>query len=247
MKIKFRKFTVKLLLSFVLVASSMFAFVGCANGTDLSALEYKLAQLQRDLDEARKQGGIPGPQGPAGSQGPTGNTGAQGPQGPAGNDGAQGPQGPQGETGNTGNTGPQGETGAQGPAGNDGTDGKDWQPTERIYQLGETFTKWNGSLRLFSIRVESHPTAPGNIAFYITNYNMPNFFLHEFVRATTQNTLGTFVTNSFTGSNVLGINNSILVGATSFPSTIGNYIWIGFPTNITTNSMIPYAVFSINS
>ena len=71
----------------------------------VAALEAKVRDLQKQINNISLTPGPVGPQGPAGSAGPAG------PQGPVG------PQGPQGDTGATGPAGPAGPQGSTGPAG----------------------------------------------------------------------------------------------------------------------------------
>jgi len=63
-------------ISIVLVFGTVAIFTGCF---DTNALEQRIAELERELDELRELDGIPGPQGPIGPQG------EQGPPGTAGN------------------------------------------------------------------------------------------------------------------------------------------------------------------
>jgi len=237
MKNKFKK----LLIILLATSLALFAFVGCGN--DISELERELYLLRNQVNYL--QNATTGPQGPAGNDGAQGPTGPQGPQGEQGNQGPQGPTGPQGPAGNDGAQGPQGETGAtgpQGPAGNDGADGQDWQQVERIYQLGETFTKWNGNLRLFSVRVEFHEDAPANIVVFVANHNMPGLQISEFIRARSQTGETTWITGSLSNT-ILPINTT----STRIPVTTltGTYIWFGTPNSISINSMTPFALFRV--
>ena len=193
MKNKFRKLSLKLLLSFVLIASSMFVFIACSN--DLTDLERELYALRNKVNYLQN------------------NT--QGPQGPAGNDGAQGPQG---------------------PAGNDG---KDWTPTERIYQLGETFTKWHGSLRLFSVTLHRNDALSNPIRITILNYNMPGYSTSAFIRGRHMTTGGTFSTHNFS-NNILSIGDS-----REYMDIDGAYFWFGTPTAVAANTMIPFVKFRL--
>jgi len=229
---------VVLLLSFVLMMGTVALFTGCSD----SALQDKIYRLEQELEDLRNaiqgpQGeqGNPGAQGPQGEQG---NPGAQGPQGEQGNPGAQGPQG---EQGNPGAQGPQGEQGNPGTDGLDGADGQDLINTNRIYQLGETFTYYNGSLRLFSIAVYEVENVTTGIHVRITNHNMPLLNSNTFIAVRHLGAVGTWVTNPFPGS-------IIAIGNTSGPASIttwdSDYIWFGTPLP-STGGMLPFARFRI--
>ena len=177
----------------------------------------------------------------AGERGPIGPQGEQGIQGPSGNPGTPGDTGPQGPTGPTGPQGPAGPTGPQGPAGPSGV------PQERIHQIGETFTYYaHTGLRLFSIRIELE--GPNNLRVFVTNHNMPGYGVHTFVRMRAQSSATTFMTNTF---NYIPFSVALPIGSTvngitdPFSSIHANYAWFGWPTNVTANSMIPYAVFRL--
>ena len=98
----------------------------------------KIDLLDKDVEQIKDHGGVPGPQGPVGprgpegAQGPAGTQGLQGlkgdrgdagPAGPVGPQGLQGPNGATGAIGPQGPQGPQGQTGATGPQGPQGPKG----------------------------------------------------------------------------------------------------------------------------
>jgi len=230
MKNKFKKITVKLLLSFSIITTSIFTFVAC--GTDISDLERELYALRNQVNYL--QTGAQGPQGETGAQGPQGETGAQGPQGETGAQGPQGETGAQGPQGETGAQGPQGETGAQGPQ------GEGWVQEERIYQLGETFIKWNGSLKLFSIRVERIIDSSTPIAVTVTNYSMPNTNVHQWLTGSRQMTDSSFQNINLTSWMTIPIGQ-YRTGHTGG----GVYAWFGFSTGIAENFFVPFVKFDI--
>ncbi|MCL2860935.1 MAG: hypothetical protein FWE22_00770 [Firmicutes bacterium] len=205
-----KKFTTILLACIMLL--SVFVFVGCDSEFDSTDLLNRIDQLERELEEARELGGLPGPAGQTPHIGSNGNwwigtqdTGVR----------AQGPSGPPG----SGTT-----------------------PEERIHQIGETFTYVTHSgLRLFSIRVELSLQDPNEtVHLHITNLNMPGYAPGQFVMVRSLQSDGTFATSTFTG-NVLSLNETVAHGA---PST-GTHIWIGWPTGVAWNTMIPYVIFQV--
>ena len=153
-------------------------------------------------------------QGPAGPQGDTGAQGPTGPQGDTGPQGLPGESGADGATWHTGIVAPTSSTpgnngdlflntvtgnvyrriaGAWELDGNiRGPQGESGVPTERVYQLGETFTyRSHTGLKLFSIRVESDVNSLiSGFAFHVTNYNMPGYAPSSFVRLRTQGAMG---------------------------------------------------------
>jgi|GEM_PF-954635 len=237
----------------VILGLSMLAFVGCGGSEfDPTELLDRIEQLERDLEEARELNGLPGQPGQTPHIGGNGNwwigstdTGVRA-EGQDGNHGNHG-QTPQIIGGywwvggaNTGipATGPQGSTG---PA---------WQPElNKVYELGQTFTYYSHTgLRLFSIKVEYHSAI--RVRVFVTNHNMPGYGVHNFVRMRAASGATTFMTDSFNDppfSNPLpiGTTNTVNGLSLSFSSTYADYAWFGWPTNITANSMIPYAVFRL--
>jgi len=150
------------------------------------------------------------------------------------NDGPEGPQGPQGEQGIQG---PPGESGIQ---------------EERIFELGETFTYISQGLRLFSLRVIEDANAPNGFVLYATNHNMPGYGLNSFVLMRFyQQPLGsetgrTFFTRDFdtADATIITLETTRRINL-PLPSWVGSSLWFGWPTAVTTASMIPYAIFRI--
>ena len=195
-----RKFIV-LMLALCFSFGAIAMLTGCNGEADLSELLNRIDQLERDLEEARELGGLPGPQGPAG---------------------------------------PQGIPGIQGPPGE-----SDVQQ-ERIYQLDETFTyTYHTGLRLFSIRVVADTEAFGGFAFYVTNHSMPGYAPDAFMRLRIQAGAGSFSTPTLPSpANVtLPMGNTARIQLAS--GFEGTYIFFGWPTGVTANSIIPYARFRI--
>jgi len=116
-------------------------------------------------------------------------------------------------------------------------------PVFRIHDLGDTFYYYNHGMRLFSIQVNPSDISPAtSITITITNYNMPGFAPHNFLRARRGNLDGNFST-------------LLEFGAFPTPLPIGmyrefgavrehQYLWFGTP--VETNSMIPFVKFRIS-